>query len=124
MLPPWFAQGKHFCVTVNKNVTCAPHKDKDNLGSVGVMFLGAFEGGALLTETNQRFEERGVWHRYDGAKVTHWNEPITNGTKYAVVVHNNRRRPLVFGLKKARADVPEDSAAAAAEHSAEHSAEP
>ena len=102
MLPPWFPPGEGgswFCVTVNKNTTCKPHKDRDNLGDVGIMFLGEFEGGALLTETGERYQERGVWHRYAGSKVQHWNEPITAGTKYSVIIHNNRNRPIVFPIK-------------------------
>ena len=79
MLPPWFTPGEHFCITANRNVQCAPHRDRDNLGDVGAMFIGDFEGGALLTENGDRYEERGVWHRYDGARVKHWNKPITGG---------------------------------------------
>lgn len=104
MLPPWCIPGDFFCVTVNKNVTCARHRDRANNGSVGLMFLGEFEGGALLTETGDRFEERGVWHKYEGSEVAHWNEPITAGTKYAVVIHNNKRPPLVFPVRKRTAE--------------------
>ena len=63
------------------------------------MFLGDFKGGALLTENGDRYEERGVWHRYDGARVKHWNEPTTSGTKYSVIIHNNSKEPLVFPRK-------------------------
>ena len=100
MLPPWMVPGEHFCAKVNKNVCCARHKDRGNIGSFGLMFLGTFTGGVLLTETGDRFEERGVWHRYEGSKVAHWNEPITDGTKYAIVMYNNKQRPLVFPIKK------------------------
>ena len=60
------------------------------------MYLGDFEGGALLLEDGRRFEERGVWHRYNGKNVLHWNEEITAGIKCAVVIHNNAKRPLRF----------------------------
>ena len=100
MLPAWFVPGEFFGVTLNRNVCCAPHKDKKNVGETGIMYLGDFEGGALLLEDGRRFEERGVWHRYDGNKVLHWNEEIIAGTKYAVVIHNNTKQPLSFPYRK------------------------
>ena len=75
------------------------------------MFLGDFEGGALLLEDGRRFEKRGVWHRYDGRALLHWNEDITAGTKYSVIVHNNEARPLVYPYKKAGQKVKEEDAA-------------
>ena len=48
MLPPWMVPAEYFCVTVNRNVCCAKHRDRGNLSSNGVMFLGTFTGGALL----------------------------------------------------------------------------
>ena len=45
MLPPWFEVGEHFAVTLNRNVQCSPHKDKNNVGTTAILFLGDVEGG-------------------------------------------------------------------------------
>ena len=55
----------------------AAQGQKKNLGESAIMFLGDFQGGALLLEDGRRFETRGVWHRYDGRALLHWNEDIT-----------------------------------------------
>ena len=69
MLPEWFAPGEFFGGTPNRNTVCQPHRDKKNVDESCVMFLGDFQGGALLLEDGRRFEERGVWHRYDGSRL-------------------------------------------------------
>ena len=99
-----------------------PHRDKKNVGESASMFLGDFEGGALLLEDGRRFEKRGVWHRYDGRALLHWNEDITSGTKHSVIAHNNTTRPLVYPCKKGRdqeeeeEDVAQDGEAPAGHH--------
>jgi len=91
MLPEDFEKGEHLCVTLNHNVTCWPHKDANNVGRETLaMFLGEFEGGDLVMETGERYRATRVWHRYDGARVTHWNIEHS-GDKYSVIVHNNKR---------------------------------
>ena len=90
MLPDDFVRGEHLCVTVNRNVTYYPHKDTGNVGHETLaMFLGEFEGGELVMETGEVYNERRVWHRYDGARVTHWNTEHV-GDKYSVIAHNNK----------------------------------
>jgi hypothetical protein len=74
-------------VTINKNLCCYPHRDVGNAGDSLILFLGKFEGGALVTEDGQRLEGTGVLHRFDGSRL-HWNEPITGGTKYSIVFYN------------------------------------
>ena len=74
---------------LNRNLECTPHRDKGNYGPSYVLFLGTFEGGALCFETEERYDQRGVWQGpFLGSEVTHWNEPITSGTKYAVVAYS------------------------------------
>ena len=90
VLPEDVPREANLCFTINKNVTCYPHRDTANQGDTLIIFFGDYEGGALLTETGQRFEERLVWHRYKGDEVTHWNEPHF-GDKYSVVAHRNKR---------------------------------
>ena len=61
-------------MTINHNVTCYPHRDCGNAGRETLaMFLGEFEGGELLMVTGEVYSEKCVWHKYDGAGVTHWN---------------------------------------------------
>ena len=72
MLPDDFERGEYLCMTINHNVTCYPHKDTGNVGRETLaMFLGEFEGGELVMETGEVYRDKGVWHRYDGARVTH-----------------------------------------------------
>ncbi len=101
MLPEWFIPGEFFGVMLNRNTICQPPKDQQNVGESCFMFLGDYKGGALVLDDGRRFEERGVWHRYDGRAHLHWNEEITSGVKYSVIAHNNSSRPLVYPSKKA-----------------------
>jgi hypothetical protein len=90
MLPEDFERGEHLCMTINHNVCCYPHKDANNVGRETLaMFLGEFEGGELVMETGEVYRGTRVWHRYDGARVTHWNTEHC-GDKYSVIVHNNK----------------------------------
>ena len=100
MPPDDFERGEHLCMTINHDVTCYPHKDTGNIGRETLaMFLVNFEGGELVTETGEVCREKGVWHKYDGARETYWNTEHT-GDKYSVIVHNNKtsltwaKRPL------------------------------
>lgn len=79
-----------FCVeglqiVVNKNVTCRPHTDGANVGPSHCLFLGDFEGGALVFADGKRFTQKRTWHTFDGG-VQHWNEPH-EGTKYSVILY-------------------------------------
>ena len=91
-------------VTVNKNLCCYPHRDSGNEGQSLILFLGKFEGGALLTEDGRRFSEPGVLHVFDGSKL-HWNEPITGGTKYSIVFYNR----ISASLRSASPKIPQES---------------
>ena len=80
-------------LALNKNLECKPHRDKANTGASYVLFLGEFTGGALVLEDGTRFEQRGVWQGpMWGSDVTHFNEPITSGTKYSVVAYSRAVR--------------------------------
>jgi hypothetical protein len=78
-------------VIINKDVTCRRHKDGANLGSSYILFLGDFEGGALVFDDGTRFEAKREWFEFDG-QVPHWNEPHT-GTKYSVVLYRSSVAP-------------------------------
>ena len=101
LLPPWFPVFEHIMVTLNKNVECYPHRDKGNLGESVIMFLGEYTGGELCLEDGRVFSERGVWHKYDGSKTTHWNNKITSGTKYSIIVH---RREVAYRMYRGGGD--------------------
>ena len=90
VLPVDIPREANLCFTINKNVTCYPHRDTANEGDTLIIFFWDYEGGALVTETGQRFEETRLWHRFKGDEVTHWNEPHF-GDKYSVVAHRNKR---------------------------------
>ena len=73
------------CVCLNKNVPCAPHRDKKNAGESFVCYFGEFTGGALCLEDGRRFEGKRQWHgSFDGASLLHYNEPH-EGEKFSIV---------------------------------------
>jgi hypothetical protein len=80
-------------VTVNRNLCTHRHQDAGNSGLSAIIFLGSFEGGALVLEDGRRFEAPGVLRVFDG-RLPHWNEPITGGTKYSVIYYNRASRRL------------------------------
>ena len=83
--PEWWGDQTH--ITVNRNVVCQPHVDGNNADYSYICFLGDFDGGALVFETGERIEEPYHWHKIDANKTKHWNEPITRGTKYSVIIY-------------------------------------
>ena len=74
-------------VTMNRNIRCYPHQDRGNVGNSFIMFLGDYEGGELCFEHGRVVSEKNKWHEIDGS-VTHWNTPITHGTKYSIILFN------------------------------------
>ena len=74
----------------NRNLCCARHKDSRNAGTSHILFLGDFQGGALVFADGRRIEERGVWTQIDG-QIEHWNEEITSGTKHSLIAFSNDR---------------------------------
>lgn len=97
-------------VTINKNICCHPHRDAGNAGPSLILFLGKFEGGALLTEAGERFEAPGVLHAFDGSEL-HWNEPVTGGCKYSVVYYNRASGQLRPHAPRVRSRRPLEEAA-------------
>ena len=76
-------RGDETKIIVNRNLTCKRHTDRND-GHSWILWLGDFEGGALLFEDGSRVEEKRTWHKIDG-HVPHWNEPH-EGTKYSVII--------------------------------------
>ena len=84
------------------NLVCAPHRDGKNSSSLSyICFLGDYEGGALCLEDGTRFEARNVWHSFNGRDVTHWNEEVTSGQKFALVAYSSSRAQQVPGQPSA-----------------------
>ena len=76
-------------VTLNHQVTCGAHRDGRNVGESHIIFFGTYEGGELCLEDGRVLSERGVWHRFDGSRLLHWNLPHT-GDKWSVVAWRGR----------------------------------
>ena len=74
-------------IQLNKDLVCTPHRDGRNQGESRILFLGDFEGGELCLEGGGVHKETGVWFSFDPQEL-HWNNPITAGTKWALVAHN------------------------------------
>ena len=61
-------------VTVNKFTSadeCEHHHDTGNEGPSRLIMFGNFQGGGLALDDGRTFEEKRVWHEYDGAKIGH-----------------------------------------------------
>ena len=83
--------GEPLMLTVNKNVTCARHRDNRNASEVSyIAFFGEYENGELVVEEpegDRVLSERRVWHRFKGRDHFHYNLPHT-GTKYSIVAYS------------------------------------
>jgi hypothetical protein len=79
---PWDA------VQVNCNYESKPHKDKGNQGDSYIISFGEYTGGELVVDVSGEekvIDTRLRGHHFNGSKLTHWNKPITSGTKFSLV---------------------------------------
>ena len=80
---------------INKNVSCARHRDNRNASDFSwIMLLGDFDGGELVVEEpegDRVISEKNVWHKFCGRDHVHYNLPHT-GTKFSVVAYSKCRR--------------------------------
>ena len=68
-----------------------PHRDGKNSSTRShIALFGTFTGGALCLDDGRRFEERGVWHEFDGRNTLHWVEPF-EGERYSVVAYARKQ---------------------------------
>jgi len=88
--PVWW--GDETQITVNRNVVCKPHVDKNNSEYSYIAFLGDVKGGALLFEDGLRLEEPYKWHKIRAKEVLRWSEPIEAGVKHSVVLYRKKSR--------------------------------
>ena len=81
---PWVEQ-----LTLNKNLLCTPHKDR-NEGTSLICFLGDFEGGGGLfveePEGLRHCTDKYTWYEYNGRHV-HYTEPWETGDRYSIVAY-------------------------------------
>jgi hypothetical protein len=74
-------------ITLNKNLKCARHVDRNKGVSYFAMF-GDFTGGGLFVETPEgvnHLTEKRVWYEFDG-QHPHWTEDFT-GDRYSIVAY-------------------------------------
>lgn len=86
--------------TINKNLLCQKHKDKNNQGESIIFSLGNFTGGELIVQDSSsnntaagdtgEFKQYDVFNRptmFNGAKSNHLTAPF-EGERYSVVLYN------------------------------------
>ena len=103
-------------VTLNKNLTCEPHRDaRSNIGMLShIMFFGEYDSadgaGSLVLEDGRQFIEKKVWHSFDGSALLHWNVPLKpgQGDKWSVVAWRGKtpRRLISVPNKAERCSPP------------------
>ena len=82
---PWIEQ-----ITVNYNLQCTPHVDKNEGESLFAMF-GDFEGGALAVDTPeglQTFTAKNTWHCFNG-RHQHWTQAFS-GDRWSIVAYKKK----------------------------------
>ncbi len=97
-------------LTLNKNVTCARHKDGRNASDFSyIMFFdGAtpFTGGELVVEEpggDRILSEKDVWHELCGRDHFHCNLPHTGDQLSIVAYSQNASAPAKRGKRRAAA---------------------
>ena len=88
--PEWW--GNDTQITINNQIVCPPHVDKNNAEYSYIAFVGKFTGGALVFESGERYEEPYMWYKIDAFNTLHWNEAITSGTKYSIIIFKSKRK--------------------------------
>ena len=82
-------QFTHSSYTVNKNLECLPHRDKNNVGDSIILSLGKFTGGELNIE-GKLYDIYRRPLRFNGAASTHSTEKF-EGNRYSIVLYNIRK---------------------------------
>jgi hypothetical protein len=95
---PWVEQ-----LTLNKNLCCTRHTDK-NEGTSLIAFFGDFTGGGLFVEESEGVRHltgKGIWHEYDGSNP-HWTEPF-EGERFSIVAYRRKSPKTSSSQAKATA---------------------
>lgn len=78
-------------IHVVHNLTCSPHKDRNNVGPSTVVAFGAYEGGRLMIRdlvNSASILEHDTFQSpitFNGALQEHWNTNDLVGDKYSLV---------------------------------------
>ncbi len=83
-------------IQVNKNVECAPHIDKNNVGHSVIIALGDYEGGQLVIE-GKIFNIKNRFKAFDG-RNGHWTLPFT-GDRFALVFFTHTFKPPHYSVR-------------------------
>jgi hypothetical protein len=78
-------------IQVNQNMTCAPHKDKGNVGISAIIAFGDYEGGELVVE-GVKHDIKNKIFLFDGSAQEHYTAPFT-GNRYSLVYHTIAPQP-------------------------------
>ena len=88
-----FSPHKWSQTQMNRNFPCPKHKDSTNVGESVLCCFGDYEGGDTMVDYGngeiQRYDAKERPVKFNGAKYTHWVEPITSGTRYSLVFFTN-----------------------------------
>ena len=77
-------------IQLNKNVKCAPHIDKNNVGPSYIIALGNFKGGELVVE-GKEINIKNKLYYFNGKKGHRVNPFI--GTRYSIVFFKHTFKP-------------------------------
>ena len=83
--------GEPLMLTLNKNLTCARHRDGRNASDYSyILFFGSYTGGELIVEEpggDRILSEKNAWHKFCGRDHDHYNLPH-EGDKFSIVAHS------------------------------------
>ena len=74
-------------ITLNKNIVCLPHRDKNNTSSSYAFAIGDYEGGELVVDG----EKHNIKYNpiiFNGGRQEHYSLPTTKGNRYSFIVYD------------------------------------
>jgi len=71
-------------VFLNHNVTCKPHKDKNNVGKSCLLSFGEYTGSNIIIDEKE-YDANRQPVLFNGALLEHYNTPDLEGNKYSLV---------------------------------------
>ena len=79
---------KYTTITLNYNLECLPHRDKNNKGLSMITGFGKYTGGEFIVE-GEKHDINGKWIEFNGHLREHWTSPFS-GDRYSVVYYSVR----------------------------------